>query len=290
MYDVSALWRQIVNSDDCRYEISVVIGESGRLITNGGDAITFGGAAILIGQTDADAGYQEEQIMSLSTAYRLFSEEHPCVGACLSAELDVTMLRPAGAIPRMALVRPYVRATAVVHSTGSVVGVAVAGSATVGAQPSTTERVSEWIPQGVFYIDTREYTQNDDELNLMTLHCYDAMLMTEQDYPETDGVIYPARDVDIVNIIAGALGVSVDARTWEIMTDGYMISLPAGYTMREVLSNIAAMYCGNWVMNYDGELLLVALNGIPAETNYLVDEFGACITFGVGAGATRILV
>ena len=56
--------------------------------------------------------------------------------------------------------------------------------------------------------------------------------------------------------------------------------------MRETLSNIAAMYCGNWVCNYDGNLLLIAVNSIPKETNYLVDNYGFAITFG----GDRILV
>ena len=56
--------------------------------------------------------------------------------------------------------------------------------------------------------------------------------------------------------------------------------------MREVLSQIAAMYAGNWIMNYDGQLLLVAVNGIPPETNYLIDSQYDAITFG----GDRILV
>lgn len=260
MYSVSPLWSSIVAQDGHRFEISVVVGESGRLITRAGEAITFGGTAILVSQGGADSGYTASRIISLTINQRQFPESYPSVGACLAAEMEVTMLRPAGEIPRMALVRPYVR---VVNDT----------------------QQSEWIPQGIFYIDTRSYTKNDDGLNLMTLHCYDAMLMTEQDYPATS-LTWPAADTDVVSEIAAALGVAVDPRTWDVMTDGYQISLPAGYSMRETLGNIAAMYCGNFVMNYDGQLLLVAINSQPAETNYLVDNFGFAITFG----GDRILV
>lgn len=260
MYQVSPLWSSIVSQDGHRFEISVVIGDTGRLITRAGEAITFGGTAILVAQGGADSGYTASQIVSLTISQRQFPESYPSVGACLAAELEVTMLRPAGEIPRMSLVRPYVR---VVNDTD----------------------ISEWIPQGIFYIDTRSYTKNDDGLNLMTLHCYDAMLMTEQDYPST-ALTWPAVDTDVVSEIAAALGVGVDPRTWDVMTDAYQISLPAGYSMRETLGNIAAMYCGNFILNYDGQLLLVTINSQPSETNYLVDNFGFAITFG----GDRILV
>ena len=202
----------------------------------------------------------QTQIMSVSADYRMFSESQPAVGGCLAGELSVSLLAPSFTIPRMAFVEPFVRVTD-------------------GTQ------YSEWIPQGKFYIDTRETTNNDDDLPILSLHCYDAMLKTEADYPSTTHT-WPYADTDVVQEIASTIGVGVDVRTWDLMTNGYEISLPAGYSMREVLSNIAGMYAGNWIMNYDGELLLVAVNGIPPETNYLVDNIGDAITFG----GDRILV
>lgn len=260
MYDVSALWHTLMSDPEHWFEVSLVIGESGRLITRQNEVITFGGTAILVSQAAADSGYTESQILSLSVDQRVFSTEYPSVGACLSQELDVKMLRPAGDIPRMALVRPYVRIR-------------------------NNTQISEWIPQGIFFIDTREYSRNDTGLNIMTLHCYDAMLKTERDFPDGDGA-WPKSDVEVVNMIAAELGVGVDTRTLSAMTANYQISTPAGYSMREVLGNIAAMYAGNWVMNYDGDLLLVTINSIPHETNYLVDNYGYAITFG----GDRILV
>ena len=91
---------------------------------------------------------------------------------------------------------------------------------------------------------------------------------------------FPQTDVAVVGLIASELGVGIDSRTTDLMVNGYEIGLPVGYSMREVLENIAAMYAGNWLMSYDGELLLVAINGCPPETNYLVDAVGEPITFG----------
>lgn len=208
----------------------------------------------------AGSSCSQAELISVSADYRMFSGEQPSVGGCLAGELSVKLLDPAFSIPRMALVEPYVRVTD-------------------GAQ------YSEWIPQGKFWIDTREVTNNDDNLPILSLHCYDAMLKAEADYPSTTHT-WPYADTDVVQEIATTLGVGVDDRTWDLMTQNYQISLPAGYSMREVLSNIAGMYAGNWVMNYDGDLLLVAVNGIPPETNYLVDNIGDAITFG----GDRILV
>lgn len=260
MYTTSQLWQSLISSESHWFEVSVVIGESGRLITNAGDAITFGGTAILVGQGGADAGFQGSQIFDLSVERRTFASEQPSVGACLSSELNLKMLRPAGEIPRMALVAPYVRVTNGVET-------------------------SEWIPQGLYYIDTREYSQNDDGLPVLTIHAYDIILSTEQDYPDATHE-WPMVDTAVVQEIADTLGVGVDERTWDVMTGGYQISAPLGYSMREVLGNIAAAYCGNFIANYDGDLLLVTINSMPPETNYLVDNFGDVITFG----GDRILV
>lgn len=204
--------------------------------------------------------YGQDKLMSVNVAYTAFASEQPTVGGCLSGELYMSMLVPTSAIQRMAEVIPYVRVT-------------------------DGTNYSEWIPQGVYYVDTRETTHNDDGLDILTLHCYDAMLMTEQEYPDST-MAFPATDVAVVQEIANTIGVSVDYRTWDVMTNSYPISAPLGYSMREVLGNIAAMYAGNFIMTYDGELRLVGLAELPEETNYLIDNSYDAITFG----GDRILV
>lgn len=233
MYSVSALYNTIIAKDEHWFQTKVEI--------NG-------------------VAYGEDSLMSVRAAYRVFGDEQPVVGGCLSAELEVKMLTPDVLIPRMAEVKPYIRVTD--------------GTDT-----------SEWVPQGVFYIDTREESHNDNGLSTIKLHCYDAMLRSEVDYPSTEHE-WPVTDWDVVQEIATAMGVDIDSRTHPLMTAEYSIGLPAGYSMREVLGNIAAMYAGNWVMNFDGELRLVTLTELPDETNYLVDSLYDAITFG----GDRILV
>lgn len=204
--------------------------------------------------------YGEDKLISIHTTPALFVDT-PSVGGCYSAEIDVVMLTPSVTIPKMAEMRPYVR----------LVGETL---------------TSAWIPQGVFYIDTRTQTDDNNADSVLSLHGYDAMLKTEALYPVDDSVDYPQSDLYCVGTIASAIGAETDSRVYDIMRKYYPINLPATYTMREVLGYIASMYAGNWCMSPEGKLRLVALNGIGYETNYLIDEHGDKITFG----GDRILV
>lgn len=201
--------------------------------------------------------YSQDNIMSMQVDWRMFSEEYPTVGSCLSGEISLKMLKPNVSIPRMASICPQIR---------------VCSGYTAAEQ-------SDWIPQGFFFIDTREESKNDDNLPVISFHGYDSMLMTEQMYPSTEGV-WPKTDYAVVEQIADTIEVDIDERTADVMVHGYNISPPISYTMREVLSNIAAMYAGNWIMTMEGKLLLVALGGIPEDTSILVTGSGDIITFG----------
>ena len=206
--------------------------------------------------------YGQSQIMSLQTELRMFSEEQPTVGACLSAELSLKMLKPTAQIPKMALIQPEVQA-------------------------ENEDDSSDWIPQGCFYIDTREESKNDDNLAVISFHAYDAMLKSEQMFPSSQGG-WPRTDINTVKLIAYYMGLQssvygtdgIDQRTLDLMTIGYSISAPIGYTMRETLANIGAMYAGNWIVTMENKLLLIPINGIPEETSLLVDGSGNIITFG----------
>lgn len=208
--------------------------------------------------------YYESDLFSMRTSPALFTDV-PSVGNCYSAEIDVVMIAPSVTIPAMAEMRPYTR----------LVGETL---------------TSDWIPQGVFYIDTRELDTNSNVLEpTLTLHGYDAMLKAGALYP-SDTATYPKVDTYVVGKIATAMGVDVDARTYTIMTDANQINLPATYTMREVLGYIASMYAGNFCMSQEGKLRLVGLTDIGLETNVLIDHAGNGIVFGTGDDSARILV
>jgi len=253
MQDTSPLYRQILADPNHYFEVSVVIGESGDLVTERGDTILFGGTAILVARSGPDSGFYGSQIFSLKTSSQMFGND-PEIGRAIAQEIELQMLQPSGDLPPMAQIVPYVRAC-------------------------TDTEQSEWLQQGVFYIDTRETTVSYDGLQILTLHGFDAMLMTEQEYSSTS-IDWPATDINVVREIASKIGVTIDSRTEELMTGGYTYPLPTGYTLREMLGYIAAAYLGCFIITETGQLRLVSLLELPSDTALLVDSIGDHITFG----------
>ena len=202
----------------------------------------------------AGTDYPQERIVSIRTSGGLFSEETLSAGGAVAGEIDLTLYKP-DAIPKMAKLIPYYRL--------------VAG-----------EQVSEWIQKGVYYIDTRE-----PDGDALVIHGFDDMLKSEQIWTPDQSLEFPMPMTQAVDVIANIMGVEIDART--VLNSAYTVDYPANdYTLRDVLRFIAAAHGGNWIMSDVGELWLVGLNDLPAETNYLCDEDGDWITFG----GDRILV
>lgn len=259
MQETSALYQELLASNH-KMDTRLAIGETGVLITKQGDSITFGGVSILTGATGADGGYDESLLVSMETEGRMFSQETPSVGDCIVGQIDIEMHKPFGEIPDRARMVPYVRLTDGV-------------------------RYSEWIQKGVYYIDTRVSKDDGSSIKKIVIQGYDDLRKAEQDYPDST-IEWPAKDIDVVKEIASFIGVSIDARTLPIINRGYLIQYPAGYSCRDVLGYIAAMYAGSFIMSDLGELRLVRLNEIPKETRYLITKEGNAISFG----GVRILV
>lgn len=172
------------------------------------------------------------------------------IGQATSAMLDM-VFRPEGTIPTAAKIECYVRltnyepTTLVTDEAGNIIktddGYILAGAYSV---------VTDWIPFGTFYIDTREIAAN----GLMTITAYDRMLAAEQEFPNSAGSMTMNA---AVAYIAAALGVEADDRN---QIAPYSIDSPVGlYTMREVLSGIAAASGGNFIITEDNKLRLVRL-------------------------------
>lgn len=248
------------------------------------------------------AGVYQDTLKSASTSIRVF-EEDPQIGKAVAGEADVVMLMPSEEIPTMARFALFVKATGIApksstvtmtgtdlasdhatYSNGNITFDAQSGAEVVGtnllfAADSTEYVETEWIPQGVYYIDTREVTANQDGLDVLTIHGFDAMLKGEQDYA-SNAVIGDNYDTAYVLAIAGQMGVEVDPRTWDIMGAGHIITFPLGYSCREILGYIAGIYIGCFVVTDDGKLRLVSLLTLPPETNLLVDAVGDVLVFG----------
>ena len=208
---------------------------------------------------DGVGTYGETDLFAMYTTHEMFHNS-PTIGSAVAGEITVKMVYPQDVtIPTMAKLLPQVRAC------------------------NATQQ-SEWISQGVYYIDTRERTVTEYGESVLELHGYDAMLKAEQMY--NGRITGDSTDIQMVNEIAYQMGVSVDSRTTALMTAAYTIPLPTGYSYREVLGYIASMYVGCFIITDEGKLRLVSITELPPETNYLIDEQGNAITFG----GDRILV
>ena len=182
--------------------------------------------------------YGMDVLTSLSSCRSVFGSGSPRLGLAPAGELTLSLYLGSASVPRMAEIRPYFR---VVNDT----------------------RQSEWIAKGVYFVDTREA---DTTTGLLTLHAYDAMLKGEQKYPSTEHS-WPYSDIQVVTEIASFLRVGIDAQTTELMTAGFMIPLPAQYTMRETLQYIAALYGGSFVITDSNTLRLIPLWSVKTEAD-----------------------
>ena len=196
------------------------------------------------------------------------------IGQATSAMLDM-VFRPQGEIPVAAEIKCYVRltnyepTTVVTDELSNVIktddGYVLSSAYSV---------VTDWIPFGTFYIDTRETAAN----GLMTITAYDRMLATEQEFPSSAGSMTMSAAVAYV---ADAIGVEVDNRS---QIAPYSIDSPVGlYTMREVLCGIAAASGGNFVITENGKLRLIRLSSPSSVGETRVascDVLSATVTIG----------
>lgn len=202
--------------------------------------------------------YAYGALRSIRTSHAAFNGNSPMIGCCTSRKIDCVMLYPQEPIPERAKMQLFVQI----------------------AKLSDPTCVSEEIPQGTFYIDSRKSNITEGTRHLRIIG-YDAIIFAEADFDKT-AFPFPAKDVDVVNHIAGVLGVSVDPETISFMTAAYEIQPGEDeeFTYREMLSYIAGMYGGNFVISKAGLLKLVPVWITLPETNYLIDNVGNYITFG----------
>ena len=186
----------------------------------------------------AGTDYGMDVLTSLNSCRSVFGTGSPRLGLAPAGELSLSLYLNSASVPRMAEIRPYFR---VVNDT----------------------RQSEWIAKGVYFVDTREA---DTTTGLLTLRAYDSMLKAEQQYPSVEHT-WPYSDIDTVREIASFLRVGIDAQTTELMTGGFMIPLPAQYTIRETLQYIAALYGGSFVVTDSNTLRLIPLWSVKSEAD-----------------------
>ena len=214
--------------------------------------------------------YGEDVLISVETTGSLFKDDLPVIGSAVSGEIDIRMLMPSATIPRMATIKPYIRLSN------------IAGTVKSG-----------WLQKGEYFIDTRSVTHNDDGIDILKIHGYDAMLKAEATYPD-DNQTYPKSDTYVLNLIATTMGIQIDSRTTALMTEAYQIVHPAFASMRQVLKNIAGMYAGNFIISPEGKLLLVQLGSIGDGTgtpNHAIGKSAQQMTVAPAfAGFSKVII
>lgn len=227
--------------------------------------------------------FGKNEIYGMRTSCSLFPDSSPCVGGTVSGEIDIDIMQGSVEIPRMAMLRPYVRLTDGVNT-------------------------SEWLPKGVFWVDTRK---TDYRTQVLHIHGFDAMLKAEQtfftinllpfnyqmyDYHVLDG--YTIFGQQTQGVLA-KMGVQLEANTrYAIITNGEKFTIPipsdvqidsdgrwsivkgTGWTCRELLNQIASCYCGNFCFDEFGKLKLVKFPHKGSDASYLSTEDGETILFG----------
>ncbi len=157
--------------------------------------------------------------------------DKPAIGRCCTASAKLTIY-PKADIPRAASVDAYCRLRSLSAAT-----------------------VTDWLPQGKFYI-TQRNGKNPQELS-----CLDAMIKAGVMYQDKTAFDqWPQAMADVVDDIADIMGVTVDSRT-EIQTGAdYVVDYPnEDVLISEVLGMIAAAHGGNWIITEAGALRLVVL-------------------------------
>lgn len=196
--------------------------------------------------------YDEDLESPVEVTQALYGDDFG-IGNCVGSQIKLRIYQPNFQIPKMAAIKFSIRLTDGVDT-------------------------SEWVPQGEFLIDTRKTDKTYQGYNVMEITGYDRMLMTEGDCPRT--IQFPAKDIDIVDMIANSVGIDLDADTIALITSGYLIGNVEYYSGREILGYIAGMYGGNFVITKENRLRFVPIQSAPEETFYLVDENGRRITIG----------
>lgn len=238
--------------------------------------------------------FSEDEITSATTYCSLFEGGKPSVGGAVSAEIDLTLLTSVE-VPRMAKLKPYVYLT-------------------------DGTRESERLPKGVFWVDTRKTDVTTGELHIhgydAMLKAEQYFINDDADIFEMigaknlrdkavviDGFEYKRLSITTPYIhhpsIAEMMGIGVNAETIATINKNYIVPFVCSFdyddrtgevtntilkgttmTCRELLQNIAAAYCGNFIIDEFGELKLVRFPNFETERGVIVTGAGQPITFG----------
>ena len=197
-------------------------------------------------------------LRSLITRAHTFGSDTIQLGKADSREIELEIFGNSSRIPRNAQMNVYVRA--------------------MNAEETDT---SEWIPKGVFFIDVRSKDSEEiDGDEVISITGMDAMMRGEHmfsTFPDSWLERGKTTAIEAMEYAAQQIGVTIDSRTYNLMSRNFDILLPTQYTIRETLRYIAALYGGSFIINDYGYLQLIC----PWST-------GANCDLGVNAQGLRV--
>ena len=142
------------------------------------------------------------------------------------------------------------------------------------------EQVSSWYTKGTYYIDNIEASPYSE---ITKITAFDALIKANEIHQRT-GEWLPITTYNLTVSIASFCGISIEAGTRTLLQSD-SITLTAspnigdnGTTKAELLSIIAALYGGSFIVNTSNQLELVPLDDNPsdiAEVNDAVRDFDA---------------
>ena len=133
-----------------------ILGNKHRVET----VVQVGGAGdVSVCQNIPGTVYGEDMIVSLTEKADLLNREAPGIGYFIGRKIELKMLEPPQRIEMMGRIVPFSRLV-----------------------ENKTGRTSEWIPKGVFYVDTRKKSMADMDAVTVTITAYDAVLKSQADY------------------------------------------------------------------------------------------------------------
>lgn len=174
--------------------------------------------------------YGADMITKISQRGDILDREAPGIGYFVARKLEITMLDPGKQVSAMGRLVPYSRLV-------------------------SDDGVSEWIPKGVFYVDTRKKAMVDTQTATVDIIGYDAGLKASIDY-DAAALTWPATDAQVVADIAEKIETAYDVSN---LAGGFTIAKPEEKTCCEVLRGIAALYGGNFTVDDCGVLRLLPL-------------------------------
>lgn len=200
--------------------------------------------------------YTMDSLVSLNSSCDVFDSGQPTVGGCRSAQMKVSIFLSDTTTPLNELV-PKKSECKVLYR-------------------NADDDESEWIPKGTFYINKRSLNKS----GLLSLETLDAMDKANPLMYTTEGQVdqWPKTDIEVVDYICDVLGVDLDEDTEDILVNEYEVQYPGfgdgGFTIRQVLGYIGAMYGGNWIISGTNKLKLLRLCDFPCTAAQVTHDIG----------------